>query len=192
MSTKPKTASLLALFAFIVTFAGRAQILVNGIATPVGSGVFHYEFSVNNTGADDYVVVSLVDAPLGDPLIDPSLVSPLGFVSSYDLGLGFVDFIGDTDSFTPGTHISGFSFDSRAKPSTAFREFEALSALGELVSGRVNYATVPETIPAGWLLAVSVVGAVAVRGRLGCQSGTKPQKRSFSFQPTTIHSSAHP
>ena len=66
--------------------------------------------------------------PLGDPLITPSLLTPVGFLASYDSGLGFVDFLADSDLFGAGTTKSGFSLQSSADGSVNFTIFEALYA----------------------------------------------------------------
>jgi hypothetical protein len=123
--------------------AARANLLVEATVTPL-VGTFQYDFSVENTGPDDVVIVSIVDAPLADPLIDPTLVSPAGFFGSYDSGLGIVDFLEDTELFAAGTTTGGFSFQSLSGPSNNFALFEALTPLGDFISGSVNHTIVPE------------------------------------------------
>jgi hypothetical protein len=130
--------------AFLLASASplRAGVLVFGTITPeVGS--FHYELSVENTGPEDITLVTL-DAPVGDPLIAPSLTTPVDFIGSYDGGLGLLDFIEDTDFFAAGTTTPGFSFDTMAGPGDAFTTFNALGTLGDTFSGPVTYTVVPE------------------------------------------------
>src|ERR1043165_6568316 len=74
-----------------------APPFVHSDITPLGGGLYEYDFSILNTGPEDIVLVTITDAPLGDPLIAGSLVTPPGFLSSYDSGLGFVDFIANVD-----------------------------------------------------------------------------------------------
>jgi uncharacterized repeat protein (TIGR01451 family) len=77
-----------------------ATLFVDATVTPTG-GTFRYEFTIQNTGPDDYVLVSLVDGPLDDPLIPLSLTAPNGFLANYDPGLGTVDFLEDADLLAP-------------------------------------------------------------------------------------------
>ena len=122
-----------------------ASVVVDATVTPAGGGAFHYEISVTNTEIEDLALVSIVDAPLNDPLIDPSLDAPSGFLANYDDGLGIVDFLENTDSFASGTTTSGFSFDSLSSPPDSFAHFEAFTISGNLVAGDVNFiSAVPE------------------------------------------------
>lgn len=144
----------------VSTSETRAGILVFGTITP-GGGSFHYDLSVENTGPEDFAIVSL-DAPVGDPLIAPSLTAPAGFLASYDGGFGFLDFLEDTDFFAAGTTTSGFSFDALAGPGDAFTTFNALTLLGDTFSGPVDLTVVPEprftALTAGLaLLAVAIL-----------------------------------
>jgi len=125
----------------VPTTGAQAAIFVRATVTPLG-GSFRYVFEVENTGPDDFVIVSIVDAPVADPLIDPTLTTPAGFLGSYDGGLGIVDFIEDADLFATGTTHGGFRFDSLAGPSGAFGSFEALTTSGALVSGSVQLTVV--------------------------------------------------
>ena len=121
----------------------KADLFVNLSQTPLGGGTFQYEYSVSNTGLDDVAIVSITDAPLGDSLISASLTVPAGFLSSYDSGLGIVDFLGNTSLFAAGSTTGGFLFQSTSQPPDYFIKFEALTVQGEFISGTVN--SVPET-----------------------------------------------
>ncbi|MBI2925170.1 MAG: hypothetical protein HYY24_05640 [Verrucomicrobia bacterium] len=140
------TQAALILALWLSAQSAEAILIVEGTVTPL-AGSFEYEFSISNLGPNDYVIVSILNAPLADPLIDPTLVAPVGFLASYDDGLGFVDFLGDTDLFAVGTTVSGFSFESLSGPGTVFTLFEALSVLGDSFSGSITItpAGVPET-----------------------------------------------
>jgi hypothetical protein len=134
--------------------AVHGSILVRGTVTPLG-GSFLYVFEVENTGPDDYVIVSL-DAPVADPLIGPTLTAPAGFVASYDSGLGIVDFLEGADLFAAGTIHGGFSFESLAGPGAEFGTFEALTASGASASGDVEL-----TVLAGPATPMITIGGTA-------------------------------
>jgi len=159
---------VVALGIFVASGAVHA-LIVEATVLPLGGGVFHYDFSITNDEAEDVSIVSIVDAPLADPLIDPSLATPAGFLGSYDGGLGFVDFFEDTELFGVGTTKGPFSFNSMSGPAPGvFSAFEALSIFGTLYSGDVDVTIVAPVIPEPGtvvLLAVgvSVFGLIAVR-----------------------------
>lgn len=102
------------------------------------SGVFNYALTARNTGLVDVTLLSLVDAPPGDALINSSLFTPPGFLGLYDSGLGIIDFLEDTSLFAAGTTIGGFGFSSLSGTGTYFTRFEALDVEGGLISGRIN------------------------------------------------------
>ena len=142
---RPVFGALLIALVLAVTTA-RAALMVDLTTSPLGGGIYQYTFTIANTGPDDVAIVSIVDAPLADPLIDPTLTWPVGFLASYDGGLGFVDFLEGTSLFSVGTSFSGFSFQSEAVPGFYFTEFTALTVNGEQLSGSVNQTiTVPES-----------------------------------------------
>ena len=115
-----------------------AALNVSAVVSPAGGGLFHYVFTIQNTGPDDVAIVS-VDAPINDTFIDPSLTFPAGFLASYDPLLGFVDFLEDTDLFASGTIVTGFAFDSASGPTAgSFLEFEALTVNGDKITGNVT------------------------------------------------------
>jgi hypothetical protein len=132
------------LLLFVGSTAVSAELEVEATVLPL-PGRFHYEFSITNSSATDVILVSIVDAPLADPLIDSTLMGPAGFLTSYDANLGFVDFLEDVQLFASGTTTSGFSFESLAGPqSAALHSFEAFDANLELITGMVQTTVVPE------------------------------------------------
>jgi hypothetical protein len=94
-----------------VPSVSNAVLIVEDTVTP-GVGVFHHEFTITNNTIDDVAVVSILDAPIGDPFIAGSLIVPVGFMGSYDSGLGVIVFLGGTQLFAAGTTTGGFGFDS--------------------------------------------------------------------------------
>jgi len=142
------TALLLALSGLGATVFA-APVDVFAVASPLGGGVFHWDFSVINNSVPDLFLVTVVDAPLADPLIDGSLTAPAGFLPNYDGGLGLLDFIADVAIFFPLGETSFFSFDSMSGPGTAFTSFEAFDIQtfpDPVFAGQVN-VTQPVPVP---------------------------------------------
>lgn len=156
----------LAAIVCLVAATARGAVVVTGTATPLG-GSFRYDLTVANSGPEDFVLVSLVDAPLADPLIGVTLTVPAGFLGSYDSGLGFVDFLEGADLFAAGTTVTGFGFESLAGPAGAFTAFEALGVNGENASGPVTIVTVPEPSdsPVAFALGLGLAAAAGRRNR---------------------------
>jgi len=134
-----KALGILVMFCILaVSGMAHAALNVSAVVSPAGGGLFHYVFTIQNTGPDDVAIVS-VDAPVNDLYIDPSLSAPAGFIASYDPGLGFVDFLEDTDLFAAGTIVDGFAFDSSSGPADgSFQTFEALTVNGDKITGNVT------------------------------------------------------
>jgi len=116
---------------------------IDGTQQPIAGG-YHYEFTIDNTSGPQEVAIITLDAPLGDPLIGGSLTTPAGFLGNYDGGLGLVDFLGDTSLFSAGSITSGFSFDSAGSPPAFFSTFTALDVTGGVLTGTINFTSVPE------------------------------------------------
>ena len=161
-----KTTSLFAsLFALVAPVLSHAGLFLNGTVTSL-TGSYRYDVSVQNTGPEDYVIVSIPDAPLADPLIDPSLAGPAGFLTAYDDGLGFVDFLENTDLFAAGSVSGPFSFESLAGPGQAFSTFEALTTVGSSTAGPIQWVVVPEPAAATVAVALGLLsGALIWRRR---------------------------
>lgn len=156
--SNPLAGGALAALALAAVPAARAQLSVDALVEPLG-GSFRYGFTVNNAGPDDYLLVTIYNAPLGDALITSTLAAPLGFQAAYDDGLGLVDFVEDTSFFAAGTSAGLFSFESLSGPSSFFDVFVALDPLGREFTGNVNVRVVPE---AGTVTAGAALGALAL------------------------------
>ena len=143
--------------------AAHAGLIVESAVSALGGGLFHYDFSIENSGPTDVLIVSILNAPLADPDIDASLMTPAGFSANYDPGLGIVDFLEDTALFSVGPKLSGFGFDSAAGPVSSFFDvFTALDLNGHELTGQVAHIPEPTT------LALIVLGGVVltrVRGQ---------------------------
>ena len=141
-----------------MTQAAHAGLIVESAAS--GGGPFHYEFSVENSGPEEFAILSL-NAPTFDPFIAASLVVPTGFLASYDSGLGIVDFLADTALFGVGPKLSGFSFNSETGPVSSFFDvFTALDSAGNELTGQV--ARIPEPTT---LALITLGGVVLTCGR---------------------------
>jgi hypothetical protein len=168
---------LLAILLLLPMRSTLAVPMVDAIVTPTGGGVFHYEFSVTSDLADLFLV-SITDAPPGDPLIAATLTTPVGYLANYDSGLGLLDFIADTAIFFPFGTTSGFAFDSSFSPVANFSLFEAYS-LADFpvpIAGVVNITQVvqvsePDMLP---LLGFALVGLIGIRWI----SGIRHQRRT--------------
>lgn len=156
----PRCIALLAVLGW--SRAAEAAVVVSGTVRPVG-GSYRYELTIGNSGPDDLALVSLTDAPLGDPLIGASVACPAGFTASYDSGLGFLDFTGLLGDFLAGTSIGVFAFESLAGPGSSFTVFEALDVNGVGERGIVSFTLVPEPGAAGTALALGLALSAYVR-----------------------------
>jgi len=170
--------SLVALAALAVPSAVTAAGLsLNGTVTPP-RGSLLYQLSVFNSGAEDYILVSIVDAPVADPLIGPGLTTPAGFLGSYDSGLGIIDFLADLEIFAAGTEKGVFSFESLSTPGGFFTQVEAYTDQLGLVSGDISWTLIPGTSvpePGGGLLSILALGLL----RLGLSPPGHGRSRLF-------------
>lgn len=144
--------------------AANAQVTVDALVTPLG-GSTRYEITIGNNTLADLAIVSLTDAPPGDSLIGSTLVAPSGFLASYDGGLGIVDFLADTGSFSPGSSVAGFVFESHFGVDSFFSVFAAIDIFGVPYSGNVHItqgSPVPE--PGMTLAGLGVVGCLLWQG----------------------------
>jgi len=147
------------------TCGTQAAVLISGTVVPLG-GSYRYEASVINTDLRDYLLVSLLDAPLGDPAIAPSLTSPPGFQASYDSGLEIVDFLADLETFGAGTTRGTFVFESLSPPGPGvFETMEAMDDTGTWFAGSVQWTMIPEPESATLALALVLPAIGWIRSR---------------------------
>lgn len=142
-------ALIVGLCAFMAPSVARANLTVDALVTPLGGGVFHYEFSITNINHADLFLVTVTDAPLGDQRISDTLFAPQGFLASYDPGLGLLDFVGDSTPNFPIGKTDGFGFDSTFGPAANFTSFEAFTEANfpdPAATGQVR-ATIVQVVP---------------------------------------------
>ncbi len=165
-----------ALLTCVLGSHAHAMLIVEATVTPSGGG-FSFDIAIDNATFDDFSIVSIIDAPLGDATIGATLLGPAGFATSYDPGLGFVDFIEDTNFFAAGTRVEGFSFDSAFDASALqFANFQALTVFGDLVEGAVTVLRPAVVVPEPGVLPLFLLGLLAVSG-LRRTAGDAPANR---------------
>ena len=130
--------SALILVASLFAQTTRATAIVSRTTTPLAGGIFQYDFSIFNSGPQEIVIMTILDAPTMDPLISPTLTAPSGFLIDYDFWLGLVSFAANLDSFTAGSTKGLFSLQSSADPSTNFKMFEAFTLSGDIEHGTIS------------------------------------------------------
>lgn len=131
-----------ALGALFSAGVARAQVTVVPTVTPNGA-LFNYSYTVTNSNAVDLAVVNINGLPQAASAAT-DLMAPTGFQISFDPGnsnsaFGIVSFLGD---FTPGSVISGFSFNSAFAPGAA--SFDTVDNNGGTSTGTTLAPVVPE------------------------------------------------
>lgn len=122
-----------------------AAVTLTGTSTfNVSTSDYTYTYSVTNTGTEDLVIVTL---PVFTPLGVNNIVSPTGFLLTFDPSQKVVNFIEDNNIGTPQTFSSGstvgtFSFNTAVGPG-GLTSFLAYDATGTEYSG-LAIAPVPE------------------------------------------------
>lgn len=135
--------------------------------------MLHYTYAVTNTSPPNMLIVSIEIPP--DPLAIENLIAPAGFLASFDPGLGFLDLIADTQSFSSGLEVGGFAFDSPLVPGDA--AYEALNLNGVLFSGTTT-GPIPE--PTTALLLWCALAGLARRPRCRAERETLGAHRDLS------------
>ena len=131
------------------------------VVTLLGSGLYHYDYSITNTSPDDLFDVDIHVAP--GPGVVSNVNTPGGFTSLYDSGLGLVAFTEDTALFTAAP-LSGFTYDSAFAPvfSTFDANFAPLAGGITTTSGS-TLAAVPEPGSVALFVSMSAMAGFAAR-----------------------------
>ena len=90
-----------------------AMVTVTPTVTNIGGGMYNYSYSISYTGVDDAFLID-IGAPAVAGAVT-NIMTPSGFTSQFDSGLGLVSFLENTSSFV-STATSGFSFNSPDAP----------------------------------------------------------------------------
>ena len=151
--------------------ACRAQVVITpGVS--VVSGLYQYRYAITNTSpTDDLFDISFHVMPTPDAV--QNIVTPIGFKSAFDPGLGLVDFVEDSSFFNTGIPVSGFGFTSKFSPGNGLVDSNFLSASTAnifTITSRTLTPTgaVPE--PGAWAFlsaAIAVSGVCFARSRHG-------------------------
>jgi hypothetical protein len=163
--------------------ATAGPVTVTPSVTAIAGG-FNYSYTVSetltNSLGDD---VFLIDIPVvADPSAVTNLMTPAGFESAFDSGLGLVSFLEDTTDFS-STPQSGFSFDSPFAPGSVTFSASVLSSTNGDIYTTSGLTTSPAPAPEpGYLgLFVCLVPAIFLyrRFRRACQpTQLKPAPRT--------------
>ncbi len=138
--------------------------LITVAPTVTGSaGSFTYAYAISSSGADDTFLID-ISVPKGG--IISNIMTPTGFKSAYDSGLGIVSFLENTNYFS-STPLSGFSFLSPSGPGTVSFQASTLSAVtGNIITSSgatlapVSAAATPEPGYAGLLGLIALFAIV--------------------------------
>ncbi len=106
---------LAALLYTLVPNSAHAASLTVTPTTTSENGLFHYDYTISNDTSNDFLLVTIDVAAQPDAI--QNLVTPTGFFSNFDAGLGLLDFAGqESTGFTAGSTFTGFEFDSPLQP----------------------------------------------------------------------------
>jgi len=102
-------------YALVVPNGAQAASLTVTPTTTARGDLFHYDYTISNNTDTDFSLVTIDVA--AQPSAIQNLVTPNGFLSNFDAGLGLLDFGGEySPGFTAGATFSGFAFDSPFQP----------------------------------------------------------------------------
>lgn len=159
-----------ALGALLLSGSAQAQVTVAPTVTSVGS-VFNYSYSVTNLSANELFFIDFVSPTQPDALTN--LMAPDGFQIAFTPDQGLFTFLPSDPatttpgSFSPGSVVSGFSFDSTFAPTST--TFSGIDSSGGTFTGTTltpNAAPVPE---AGTLVSLGIgllfLGGAVLRRR---------------------------
>ena len=86
-----------------------ADVVVEAQVTAINGG-FLYSYMVTNNTDRELVIIS-IEVP-SDPAAVANLTAPAGFAASFDSGLGVVDFVMDTSTFSGMSTVGSFTLES--------------------------------------------------------------------------------
>ncbi len=153
-------------FGSVTTSLGQVSVTPT-IGFDINTGIYTYSYSVTNGTVDTLAIVSFGAMPTGTLTVQ-NLTAPMGFISTYDSGNGFISFLEDNNAstpqtFEPGSTITPFTFTSTVAPGAT--TFEALDINGNSFTG-ITQAPIPEPgILALCALAVPAAGFLLYRRR---------------------------
>ncbi len=149
---------------------GMAYAQVSSPAVTFTNGLYHYDYSIANTTADELLLVTIQVLPFNDPVnanspTNPNnpvfnVNAPAGFSSAYDPVNGFVSYLEDTSQFTL-TPLSGFTYDSALAPMPSTFNSTFLTS----TTSGTTLAAVPEPGSIALLGAMSAAGCFSMRKR---------------------------
>lgn len=164
------SAPCLAFFSLaLLPAVARAQVTVTPNVTPLGGGVYHYDYTIANATANDLFDVAIHVLPNQQLGVDTvfNVTAPAGFNGTYtDSVLGLVDFTENGGFFTAAP-LSGFTYDSFIAPQASVYDASQL----DLVGGGI--VTTTDTT----LAAVPEPGSFALLGSLGVAAGFAVRRR---------------
>lgn len=139
-----------------------AQAIVTPTVTQLNTGVYHYDYSITNTTADDLFDVDIQVLP--GPGVIFNVGAPTGFTTLYDYGLGLVSYTEDTGVFSMNTAVSGFVYDSLLAPKTSTFIANRTPASGGIIATNGSTpSAVPEPGSLTLICAISAVSLCALR-----------------------------
>lgn len=139
-----------------------AQAIVTPTVTQLSNGVYHYNYSITNTSADDLFDVDI--QVLSGPGVVFNVSAPTGFSSLYDYGLGLVSYTEDTGVFSMNTAVNGFVYDSLLAPkSSVFTANRTPSSGGIIATNGITPSAVPEPGILTLIGAISAMSLCALR-----------------------------
>jgi PEP-CTERM motif len=109
----------LSIFASAIAQAGtittiEGSITVTDVVTPIGGGLFQYNYTIADGTAD----LAVLDIAVSPGVTISGLTAPGGtaaYMTAYDSVLGLVSFI-ENNAIFPSTPLAGFIFDSPVGP----------------------------------------------------------------------------
>jgi hypothetical protein len=129
----------------------------------MATSLYHYSYSVQNSGTDDLVLVSI---PVNSASAIVGISTPIGFDLTFDPVGGWINLNEDSSiltsqTFNAGSTIAPFEFNSPLAPGNVI--FSAFDAVGTEFNGTIA-APVPEPT-ASLLGGLVAVGAMLKRRR---------------------------